>query len=186
MFGLKNILSKTSFASVKPMASNSFLDTMTNINQVKNNAVRERDDKRLEESNSIFYEAKNKMSKCISTNNFDKIELKEISNLFIKSIEFNRNNQEAYVFLSKIFYILGNNKLSAKYLKMAKFIYNNNETDKLSEVISNAQIITTKNVPEPLSNNQNIENLRKKPLGVFPTSLPTAKTNIFNRNLMKK
>lgn len=183
MFGLKSILGKTSSGSVKAMASNNFLDAMNNINQVKESSVKERNDKRLEQANEFFYEAKSKLDQCISSNTFPPTRLKEISILFTKSIELNHNNQEAYMYLSKIFYILGNDKLSIKYLKIAKTIYNNSDTDKLSEVLSNEHIGSDKNINNKIPST--ISNLQKLQAGNFPTSKPVAKTSVFS-NFLKK
>lgn len=179
MFGLKNILDKTFSGSVKTIASGNFLDA---INKINDTTIKERNDKRLEESNELFYKAKSKLDQCISTNNLSKTKLREISILFVKSIELNRSNQEAYLYLSKIFYILGNKKLSIKYLKIAKTIYNNEDTEKLSEVLSKDEIRSDKNIIDTKPDNVEISQKLRSGSN-FPSSKPSARTSIFNHIL---
>lgn len=137
MFSLKKVIAKATQSPIKVMASNHFLDAMNNINSVKEQTVQERDDKRSEASNQSFIEAKLLIDKCIQNNNFSIDNLKLIADQLIQTIENNRNNAEAYLNLAYVFYILGNNKSSAKYLRIATEINPNLEgLSKIRELIS--------------------------------------------------
>ncbi len=183
MFGLKNILKNTSNGSLKVIASNGFLDALNNVNAITETKLKERDEHRTEEANAFVNDAKKILNKCVVTKNFKPEYLKEAAEKLIKSIEFNRNNAEAYLNLANIFYTLGNNTLAAKYMKTAKRIKPELEgVDKLTNLISNEGLRNT----VLNTNSQNVLNTR--PAGPVSSAIQSIKpqTNSITRVPVRK
>lgn len=159
MFGLKNILKKASSPSVKMVASNNFLDTLNNL---KETTVKERDNKRNDNSIELLEQAKEIIEQCVVSGNFNLDSLKDAAEKLINSIEYNRQNGDAYISLANIFYVLGNNQASLKYLRIAKSLNTNiEEVDNLIEIISSESINKVKSVSvEEQKNDKN--NLHKE------------------------
>jgi tetratricopeptide (TPR) repeat protein len=111
-----------SLKSLKVIASGSFLDSLSQIENIRVTKVNERDQSRDELSRTNFQEAMAIINRLTREKNFNLPELKIAANKLIISIENNKNNAEAYINLALIFYVLKNIPASIRYLKVSKAI----------------------------------------------------------------
>ncbi|MFN8673221.1 MAG: tetratricopeptide repeat protein [Candidatus Sericytochromatia bacterium] len=121
MFGLSKLVNKiTAPAPLKVIASNNFVSALDSINKVKNETLKEQEDKRLSESKVYFEKARALFELCKTSNNYLKEDLKKIADYLLKSIDNNKNNPDAYLNLAYIFYLMNKTNLSVKYMRIAQ------------------------------------------------------------------
>lgn len=79
-------------------------------------------DKKQEQFYHLFDNALEKFRKLVQTQNFDTKLLKEIAYQLLESLKLVKNKAEPYLFLAYIFYIIGDNQISIKYLKVSSLL----------------------------------------------------------------
>jgi tellurite resistance protein len=133
---IQNVI-KAKPKEVKVMAAGSFLASLNNIDDIRSNRLKDRDQSREELSRTSFQEAMAIIRRLRAEKDFNLNELKIAANKLIISIENNRNNAEAYINLAIIFFVIKNIPASIKYMKISRSINPDlPEINKLQKLLS--------------------------------------------------
>lgn len=178
MFNLNAIKAlKNKVQPVKAVASNGFLDVLSDMKDVETTKtqVLKKENNYEDNYNSMYQEALELFRDAVDETDNNNIlnKLEEAAGLFAELINIKKTKAEPYFYLSYIFFVLKDITLAIKYFKVASFI--NPDLEGLESLKSNIDYYINNSISQEREINKEVTKLPNISSGSQPYKKPILK-----------